>query len=346
MKGSQVILGMLDRVRFAAKMVDGQFDDLLIEDLHVLPVGSILRAVVDRPVKGIGGAFLRLPSGNGFLRKASGLTSGQAVLVQVTSCAEDGKAIPLTNRILFKSRYCIVTPDVPGLNISRAIKSEDRRDSLTGLAKTGMNGTDMGLIIRSAAAVADDEAVLDDIAAMRHLAQQVGADTSTKPEVLVEGDDPHTLAWREWSEISNVVTDPAAIEASGILESILSAGNASVPLSTGMMYIEPTRALVAVDVNTGADISPAAPLKANLAAVQDLPRQLRLRGLGGQITIDMAPMTKRDRKPLESALRAALRKCPVATEFIGWTPLGHVELKRKRERVPLGQSVLQAVSAK
>ena len=54
----------------------------------------------------------------------------------------------------------------------------------------------------------------------------------------------------------------------------------------GHMMIEPTRALVAVDVNTGPDTSPAASLKANIAAARDLPRQLRLRGLGGQVVVD------------------------------------------------------------
>jgi Rne/Rng family ribonuclease len=105
------------------------------------------------------------------------------------------------------------------------------------------------------------------------------------------------------------------------------------------MFIERTRAMITVDINTGTDLSPAAALKVNLAAAKDLPRQLRLRGYSGQIAIDFAPMSKRDRKPIEVALRAALRSCPVATEFVGWTPLGHGELKRKRER-PVVQDVL------
>ena len=98
------------------------------------------------------------------------------------------------------------------------------------------------------------------------------------------------------------------------------------------MYIEPTRALTAVDVNTSGG---AGALEANLAALRALPRHLRLRGLGGQITIDLAPAMKRDRAALENTLRAALRTCPVETAFVGWTPLGHMELKRKRERAPV-----------
>ena len=73
------------------------------------------------------------------------------------------------------------------------------------------------------------------------------------------------------------------------------------------MMIEPTRALVAVDVNTGADTSPAASLKANIAAARDLPRQLRLRGLGGQVVVDFAPMPKRDRAILDQVMKAAFK---------------------------------------
>jgi Rne/Rng family ribonuclease len=156
-----------------------------------------------------------------------------------------------------------------------------------------------------------------------------------EPEVLLEGDDPHVQAWREWSDVTDILTGPDDLEASGALDQIEAAQGAWVTLGSGGMFVEQTRAMVTVDINTGADLSPAAALKVNLAAVQDLPRQLRLRGYSGQIAIDFAPMTKRDRKPIEVALRAALRTCPVATEFVGWTPLGHGELKRKRERAVL-----------
>jgi Ribonuclease G/E len=90
-----------------------------------------------------------------------------------------------------------------------------------------------------------------------------------------------------------------------------------------------------VDVNTGSDTSPAAALKANLAAARDLPRQLLLRGFGGQITVDFAPMPKNDRRTVEGTLKAAFRADPVETSLVGWTPLGHYELQRKRERLPL-----------
>ncbi len=337
MKGRQAILGHLGDAQVAVLMVDGKIDDVFVESADILPVGSILRAVVDRPIKGIGGAMLKIPGGTGFLRKASNLSQGQTITVQVSGLAERGKAIPVTQRILFKSRYAIVTPDSPGLNISRQIRDDATRDQLDLLARDGMDGSDMGLIIRSSAAGQSADDVAEDIAAMRSLADAISSEDGKDPVVLLEGDSPHTLAWREWADVTDVLTDPADLEASGALDALEQSTGDLAHLSSGSMFIEATRALVAVDVNTGSDASPAAALKANLAAAADLPRQLRLRGLAGQITVDFAPLTKRDRKPVETALKAACRKCPVATEFVGWTPLGHAELKRKRERVPTAE---------
>ncbi|HVH03818.1 MAG TPA: ribonuclease E/G, partial [Amaricoccus sp.] len=88
-------------------------------------------------------------------------------------------------------------------------------------------------------------------------------------------------------------------------------------------------------VNTGRDASPAAALKANLAAAAELPRQLRLRGLGGQVTVDFAPLARADRPRIERALAAALRDDAIDTTVLGWTPGGHLELQRKRARRPL-----------
>ena len=100
------------------------------------------------------------------------------------------------------------------------------------------------------------------------------------------------------------------------------------------MMVEPTRALVAVDVNTGNDTSPAASLKVNIAAARALPRQLRLRGLGGQVVIDFAPMPKKERAILDQVIRAAF-KSEAEVNLAGWTTLGLYEMTRKRDRLAL-----------
>ena len=83
-------------------------------------------------------------------------------------------------------------------------------------------------------------------------------------------------------------------------------------------------------MNTAGDFTPAAALKANIAAARALPRQLRLRGLGGQIVIDFAPGPKRDRAIIEQSLTASLRNEGTESHIAGWTPLGHCEVQRKR----------------
>ena len=130
-----------------------------------------------------------------------------------------------------------------------------------------------------------------------------------------------------------MVTETGCFEDHGVLDAIDAARGAFVPLGAqASMFIEPTRALVAVDVNTGADGSFAAGLKANMACARSLPSALRVRGLGGQVVLDLAPMPKKERRSFESALRAPFRADDVDTVLAGWTPLGHYELQRKRAR--------------
>ncbi|MEM7597877.1 MAG: ribonuclease E/G [Pseudomonadota bacterium] len=333
MKGQTICLGEDNDREMAALIEDGQFTDLLIDSVLPRP-GTIYRAVADRPVKGQGGMFVKTPDGMGFLRQIKGLSPGQALLVQVTGFAEPGKAIPVTAKLLFKSRYAIVTPGAPGLNLSRAIKDDDERDRLLEIAHEAMEG-EHGLILRSACAAAHGEDIAQDIAAMSALAQAVLADAAGGPEKLVEGPGPHDLAWRDWPAAAETDAGPGAFDRHGVHDVLDGLTSARVDLPSGTMFIEPTRALVAVDINTGGDTSPAAGLKANLAAARDLPRQLRLRGLGGQITLDLAPMGKKDRRSFEAALRAAFRRDMIETALAGFTPLGHYELQRKRDRVPL-----------
>ncbi|MBN9888502.1 ribonuclease E/G [Salipiger abyssi] len=333
MKGRTIALEALDGTEAAALIVDGQLHDLLIDSDHPRP-GTIYRATALRPMKGQGGMFLQTPDGNAFLRQVKGLAPGDALLVQVTGYAEPGKAIPVTTRLLFKSRYAIVTPGAPGINVSRQIKDDDLRDELLAIAHDVMEG-DHGLILRSSCAGADAQDIAEDIDAMVQLAATVLADTTGEAETLVEGDGPQALAWREW-QAEEVDAEPGSFERHNVHDLIEALRSPLVPLAGGgSMCIEPTRALVAVDINTGGDTSPAAGLKANMAALRELPRQLRLRGLGGQVLVDPAPAPKKERRQMEQVLRAALKQDDTDTVLAGWTQLGLMELQRKRERVPL-----------
>lgn len=340
MKGTVIALDHYKGRMAAAQIVDGQLADLLVEPPeNVILPGAIFRAICDRPLKGQGGMMLRLPDGqSGFLRQGKGLKPGERILVQVTGFGEDGKAVPVTQKVLFKSRYAIVTPGAPGINVSRSIRDDETRVRLLEVAHDVMGNATEGLIIRSVAAEGTDDEVADDIAAMLDLSRAVLADADGDAELLADGPDPHMLAWRDWLQPDQLDAAEGAFDRHGVHEMIDGAHGGYERLTGGAsMFIEPTRALVAVDVNTGGDTSPAAGLKANIAAARALPRALRCRGLGGQIVIDFAPCPKKDRRQLEQVLRAALKAEGIETAMVGWTQLGLFELQRKRERLPLSR---------
>lgn len=339
MKGSTVALDSYKGHEAAALMVDGQLADLMIEPALPLAPETICRGKLGRPVKGMGGVFVDLPEGaRGFLRHSKGLRPGDPVLVQVAGLAEAGKALPLSTRLMFKSRYAIVTPDAPGLNVSRQITDDDLRAALDALARDAMDGADprLGLILRSSCDLADDATIRTDIEQMRALAEAVLGDLSGPPEVLVAAAGAHEMAWREWAAPDDLDSEKGSFARHNVLDAIDALLRPDVPLTGGAsMSIEQTKALVAVDVNTGADTSPAAALKANIAAIKALPLQLRLRGLGGQMLIDFAPCAKKDRQVIEQVLKSAFRTDGRDTVLAGWTPLGNFELTRKRDRMAL-----------
>ncbi len=344
MKGSVIALDAFRGREAAARMVDGQLEDLLIAlPERIIAPETILRGKLGRPVKGLGGAFVDLPGGqSGFLRQTRGLRPGDPVLVQVTGLAEAGKAVPVTTRLMLKSRFAIVTPDAPGLNVSRQITEAETRALLEQLATRGMDGADsgLGLILRSACEGAPEAAIAEDIARMRALAEALLTDTKGPPETLFDAPAPHLAAWRDWETPDTLDEAEGSFARHGVVEAIDAMLRPDCPLGKGArMFIQPTRALIAVDVNTGPDTSPAAGLKANIACARDLPRQLRLRGLGGQVLLDFAPFAKKDRHILEQSLRAAFRREGRDTVLAGWTPLGNFELTRKRDRVPLSEAL-------
>lgn len=351
MKGRIAVIDRINGRAAAALIVDGQLEDILIDPIEDgAPVpGAIYRAIADRPVKGQNGIMLKLSNGHsGYLRQAKGVAPGQRLLVQVASRPDEGKAVPVATRLLFKGRYGIVTPDAAGFNLARTIRDEAERARLLDLAQAMMQDAPegIGLILRSACAGASQADIEAEISVLRDtcigvLAEADGSDA----ELLFDAPSSEYLAWRDWTDPlpDQVFEHEGSFADHSVWELLDQALSPIVDLTGGAsMIIEPTRALIAVDINTGADFSFAAGLKANLAAARDLPRQLRLRGLAGQIVVDFAPMGKKERRTVEQAMNRALRQDSIETNLVGWTPLGHMELQRKRDRIPLTQLVARA----
>jgi Ribonuclease G/E len=345
-----------ERASQAALLIDGRLEDLLLDppkgDTTPAP-GEVYWAKVDRLVPRMGGAFVKLtPEYTGFIREAKGLKEGQGVLVQVSTYGEDGKATPVTSRVLYKSRLAIHTPAAPGINVSRRIKDVVERERLESLTRDCIADqskcTDEddryvweqpGIIIRSAADGVAADALRDDIMNVltaRYCAECLMVETPPLAHAVAYASSAEEFANREWEGPHEV--GPDIFDLYGVWDEIehLKSPRADLP-SGGWMAVEATRAMVTVDVNTAGEFGGGAPLTANLEAARELPRQLRLRGLGGQVIIDFAPLRKSDRKRIEEALKAAFRRDPVETTLAGWTPLGNFELQRKRERRPLSE---------
>lgn len=375
MKGRVLILdAFAGPVSKAALVVDGQIEDFLCDAKDELPGhGAICWARVDRVLPNGGGAFVELaPGQKGYLRETKGLKAGGGVLVQISGLPDPGKAIPVTRRVLYKSRRIIHTPEAPGINVSRQIKDPEERDRLTGIIEKSIgerDGIHGGFILRSAAKDADAIDIQADL-------ETVLGNRSVQEE-LTRKTEPGTssITWmaaieavRDWtSEVPDMIAinqsldtklsedgvtktlyldnqlldrisvgDGDPFEHFGVWEEIERLQQPRVDLpSGGTMFIEATRAMVTVDVNTGDQFSQGAGMTASIEAARELPRQLRLRGLGGQVIIDFAPIKKMHRKKIDEVLKSAFRKDPVPTTLAGWTPLGNFELQRKRERRPL-----------
>jgi ribonuclease G len=346
-RGSLVLLATLGGGRTAAaRLVDGRLDDLIVDPVRDDPTprpGAIHRARLGRPMKGLGGAIVEVGQGQtGFLRDTRGLAQGRPVLVQVSAWAEPHKAPPVTRRLLIKRRLGILTPGAPGLNLARSLAAE-ARPRLEALAAAAMAGAsdDLGLILRSAAADALDPEIAVEVAALRAAWDRLEPDGA--PVCLLPAPTAAEEARRDWPDPGpgGLRDDPAAFDDHGVWEAIDALRSPTFALPGGAeLAVEPTRALVAVDVNTGGDLTPAAALKANLAAARELPRQLRLRGLGGQVAIDFAPLAKPERGRVTDALTVALARDSIETTIVGWTPLGHLELARRRSRRPLDLAAL------
>jgi ribonuclease G len=104
MKGRILVLDEIDGRQAAALLVDGRLEELAIDPSDDVAIpGAIYRGVADRPVKGQGGIFVKLPGGSGFLRQISGVAPGQRLLVQVTGPAEpafcSSRALPSSRQM-------------------------------------------------------------------------------------------------------------------------------------------------------------------------------------------------------------------------------------------------------
>lgn len=162
------------------------------------------------------------------------------------------------------------------------------------------------------------------------------------------GEKPHRMAERE-GEDALLLAKPADAEMRFKLDAVVEealARTAPIP-GGGVLTIEPTSALVAIDVDAGGRAGAGDPekfaLDLNIAAAREAARQVRLRNLGGVIALDFVSMrAKSHRAQVEQAVRAAFAGDPWTVQFGALSRFGVFELAREQMMAPLHEIMLDA----
>jgi ribonuclease G len=300
---------------------------------------------------------------------------GDEILVQVIKDPIGGKGARLTTFIALPSRYLVYMPRGDAIGVSARIEDEAERARLkAALAQLLDADTGGGYIVRTAAQGASVQSLGEDMGYLAKLWQHVRerAAAVSAGEVVHE-DLPLSLrVLRDelTRGVSRVLVDSAreharmqefaaafmpeaapAIELysgvrpifdlNGVEEEIVKALDRKVPLkSGGHLVIDQTEAMTTIDVNTGAYVGhrtlEETIFRTNLEASVSIARQLRLRNLGGIIIIDFIDMRDEPhRRAVLSALERALAGDRAQTHIVSLSPLGLVEMTRKRTRESL-----------
>jgi ribonuclease G len=300
---------------------------------------------------------------------------GDELLVQVLKDPLGTKGARLTTYITIPSRFLVMMPKAEGIGVSSRIANEEERERLRALVESLRDGAPTaGYIVRTAAEGADAQALRADMRFLEKLWEAVGetAKRAHSGELVHEGlalplrvlrdlvtpdmervrvdSESACERMREFAErfIPNMATkiewysEPRPIfDLYGVEDEIERALKREVPLkSGGYVVIDQTEAMTTIDVNTGAYVGyrnlEDTIFRTNLEAAVTIARQLRLRNLGGIIIIDFIDMSEEDhRDQVLQALTARLAEDYAKSQIMEVSPLGLVEMTRKRNRESL-----------
>jgi ribonuclease E len=299
------------------------------------------------------------------------LRKGQELIVQVYKEESATKGAYLSTYISLPGRRLVLLPQQSHLGVSRKIEKEEERQRLKELAQKLGLPPEMGLIIRTAGETAKTQELGKDMKYLLKLWETINQAATAKPApCLLHRDlDLITRTVRDYfsPDINTILVDnkdvfqtlrtfilemsPRHVHALKLykdnlpiftryqLEDQMERIYAErVPLkSGGSIVINPTEALVSIDVNSGRctsqkEIEDTA-LKTNLEAADEIARQLRLRDLGGLVVIDFIDMKDRKhQKQVEQALKHSLKKDKARVTVGTLSKFGLLELSRQRLR--------------
>ena len=296
------------------------------------------------------------------------LKSGQSVLVQVTKDPIGGKGARLTAQISLPGRFLVLAPNSDVSGISRRLPDAERR-RLKPIIKS-LKPDAHGVIVRTAAEGAPEEALADDLRRLLEEWEQIEkrAKKAKAPAVLYEEPELTVRVVRDLftdEEYRELVTDSprifglvtdylrgvapevlskvrlhegplSAFEEFHIVEQIHKGLDRKVWLpSGGYLVIDRTEAMTVIDVNTGKSVGKSnleeTVVNTNLEAAREVARQLRLRDIGGMIVIDFIDMLlEQNKSKVIDAMKESLAQDKSRSQVFDISPLGLLEVTRKR----------------
>ncbi|MCF8481336.1 MAG: ribonuclease E/G [Rhodospirillum sp.] len=366
-----------------ALLEDDTVVDVVHQWVHAPEGGAILAGRMGKRAPDGRAAFVALAAGpDGFLSLSDipgpPPPEGTLIAVQVVQEAQGPKGPKLTAKITLPGRLLVYTPFAPGLGLSPKAGTSARRTQLRGRIEALMEPGE-GAIARTAASAPGvrDSVLRAELKTQRTRWRDIreGLSKASAPGPLLAAPSPledwldglgegvtailcdsgtRAAALKSHFRIrhpfwtgtlsADLSTTPSPFEREGVEEALEEALSPRLTLpGGGIVIIEETQALTAIDLDSGA----TDPETATWAALPVIARQIRLRALAGQILVDL-PRRKGGGPNREAvdALATLLAKDPAGPRLLGVTRGGLVEITRPRRRPPLSHLFLTPMGAR
>ena len=305
------------------------------------------------------------------LKAGTQLREGQQILVQVEKEPRGSKGASLTAQISIAGRNIVLKPGRPMRSITRAVK-ENVRNQLQNTANQLKIPEDFGVIMRTSAHRTKANEIQHEVDHLLNLCKEINKVQNNVnvvapaliykennlvhrlfrdkfhrdiTEVLVDDDEFYREAKQHAKEfypqfaskVKRFQGSASLFEQFRVEQKIAAIYEREVQLpSGGSIVIDPTEALITVDVNSGkakgAESFSDTALQTNLEAAEELIRQLSIRNLGGLIVVDFIDMVPAQVKEVEDRVAELLEQDRASTAFCPISEFGLMEMQRQRLR--------------